>query len=213
MKRSPRAVPRYPETRASLIVRLKDRADQEAWGEFVEIYWPVVYRLACQKGLQHTDAEDLAQQVMSAIAGAIDRWEPDEARGRFRTWLNRIAQNAIINALTRRSPDRAIADDLLHKCVVLEGPESELLRLEFRREVFVWAARQIRAEFQFDTWDAFWQVAVEGHSVVSVAEGLGKKVGAIYAARGRVMRRLKEKVLEWQVDRSPPNQGWSPRGD
>src|SRR5437588_2099672 len=186
----------YPETRASLIVRLKDRADQEAWREFVEVYRPVVYRLACRKGLQHADAEDLAQQVLSAVAAAVDRWEPDEARGRFRTWLQRIAQNLIINTLTRRARDRASGNlaqhDMLSQQEAREGPDSELVRIEYRREIFNWAARQIKAEFQTETWDAFWQTAVEERSVPEVARLLGKKPGAIYAARGRVMRRLKE---------------------
>ncbi len=193
-------MPQNPETRASLIVRLKDRADQEAWGEFVEIYWPVVYRLACRKGLQHADAEDLTQQVMAAVASAIHRWVPDETRGRFRTWLNRIAQNLIINSLTRRPLDLAddkAAERLLQQAVP-EGPASELLRIEFRREVFGWAAKQICDEFQTETWNAFWQVSVEGRSVAEVAQMLGKKPGAIYAARGRVMRRLKEKILDWE---------------
>ncbi len=70
--------------------------------------------------------------------------------------------------------------------------------MEFRREVFGWAARQIRDEFQPETWNAFWQVGVEGHSVAEVAQMLGKKPGAIYAARGRVMRRLKEKIIDWE---------------
>ncbi|HEV3117540.1 MAG TPA: sigma-70 family RNA polymerase sigma factor [Gemmataceae bacterium] len=195
-------MPDYPDTRASLIVRLRDRADQEAWGEFVEVYRPVVYRLACRKGLQHADAEDLAQQVLSAVAAAVDRWEPDESRGRFRAWLHRIAQNLIINTLTRRAPDRASGNaaqhDMLSQQEAREGPDSELLRIEYRREIFNWAARQIKAEFQTETWDAFWQTAVEERPVPEVARLLGKKPGAIYAARGRVMRRLKEKILEWE---------------
>src|SRR5215470_12010956 len=81
-----------PETRNSLLGRLTDRADQAAWHEFAQIYMPVVYRLALRKGLQHADAEDLAQQVLAAVSKAIDRWETDPGRAKFRTWLHRIAQ-------------------------------------------------------------------------------------------------------------------------
>ena len=90
-----------PETRPSLLVRLKDPADDEAWIEFTEIYRPLVCRLAARRGLQHADAEDLAQQVLSSVARAIDRWQTDPARARFRTWLCRVAGNAIVNALAR----------------------------------------------------------------------------------------------------------------
>ena len=188
----------YPETRASLIVRLRDAADQAAWGEFVEIYRPVVYRLARRKGLQDADADDLAQQVLAAVASAVRRWQPDSARGRFRAWLSRIAHNRIINALTRRAPDRAVggepATDLL---AANDGPDSALLRMEYRREVFQWAARQVRGEFRPDTWQAFWQTAVEGRPIAVVAAGLGKGPGAIYTSRGRVMQRLREKIADW----------------
>ena len=80
-----------PETRASLLIRLKDQADDEAWFEFTEIYRPVIYRLACRRGMQPADADDLVQQVLTAVARVIDRWEADPERARFRTWLNRGA--------------------------------------------------------------------------------------------------------------------------
>jgi RNA polymerase sigma factor (sigma-70 family) len=195
-------VPGFPDTRLSLIARLKDRADQEAWCQFVEIYRPLVHRLALRKGLQDADAEDLAQQVLLAVAQALERWEPDPARARFRTWLQRIAQHLILNALTRGKPDRASGNaaqhDALYEQAAREGPDSALLRTEYQREVFRWAARQVCAEFQSDTWRAFWGTAVEGRDVAEVAEELGKKPGAVYAARGRVMRRLKQKALEWE---------------
>lgn len=193
-----------PETHASLILRLRDQADQQAWCEFVEIYQPVIYRLARYKGLQHADAEDVVQQVLSAVAGAVGRWQPDKNRGRFRTWLQTIARNQITNALSRQAADRASGEsgerELLARQPAAEGADSRLLVIECRREIFQWAARQIRDEFTPDTWDAFWQTAVEGRDVSEVARLLGKTSGAVYTARSHVMRRLKQKVLEWEAE-------------
>jgi RNA polymerase sigma-70 factor (ECF subfamily) len=191
-----------PETRASLLIRLKDQADDEAWFEFTEIYRPVIYRLACRKGMQAADADDLVQQVLAAVARVIDRWKADPERARFRTWLNRVATNAIINALTRGRPDRGSGDsglqELLDAQPAADGAGSELVRIEHRREVFRWAARQIRPEFQPTTWDAFWFTAVEGRDVDQVAGELQRSRGSVYAARSRVMRRLREMVHEWE---------------
>ena len=189
-----------PTTRHSLIARLKDPSDQIAWEEFVEIYRPVVYRVAIQKGLQQADAEDVAQTVMVSVSQAVGRWQPDADRGKFRTWLNRIAVNATLNALTRRKPDQGTGDtaslNLLAQQPCRDGPVSKLVRLEYRRESFRVAARQIKSQFDPKTWQSFWLTAVEGFTAQSAADQLGKKPGSIYTARSRVMKRLQERVAE-----------------
>ena len=190
-----------PETRLSLIVRLKDRRDQDAWFEFLEIYRPLVFRLAVSKGLQHADAEDVTQQVFAAVARAVDRWRPDANRARFRTWLTTIARNAIFTALSRRPLDRASGDSTERELLaefVADSAESQMLLFEARREVFQWAARRVREEFEPHTWDAFYLTAVEGREIGDAADLLRKQPGAIYAARSRVMRRLRQIVSEWQ---------------
>jgi RNA polymerase sigma factor (sigma-70 family) len=193
-----------PETRASLLLRVRDPADQAAWREFVEIYRPVILRLARRKGMQEADAEDVAQQVLVQVSRVAQEREHDPERAKFRTWLHRVAHNAILNALTRGKPDRGSGDSallaVLNQHASQTGPDSELLRLERRREIFRWAARQVRQEFHEATWDAFWQTAVEGRPAESVAEQLGKNRGAIYAARSRVMRRIQEKVTEYEEE-------------
>jgi len=187
-----------PETRNSLLIELRDPANQQAWQEFTDIYRPLVYRLARMRGLQHADADDLSQQVLLSVAGAIGRWESDPQRARFRTWLKRVADNAITNALTRMKPDqgtgRTSVAIRLHAEPVANGPSSELLCIEYQREVFQWAARQIKDEFRRNTWDAFWLTSVEGVDINEVADQLNKSRGAIYIARSRVIRRLNEKV-------------------
>jgi RNA polymerase sigma factor (sigma-70 family) len=193
-----------PETRHSLLIRVRDPADHAAWREFVEIYRPVILRLAQHKGVQPADAEDIAQEVLVTVAKAVEQWEHDPQRAKFRTWLHRVANNAVLDALTRKKPDCGSGDSALQAVLdrreTKSGPDSDLLRLEYRREVFRWAARQVRPEFRPETWDAFWLTAVERRSVEAVAEELAKDPGAIYAARSRVMRRIREKVSEYEEE-------------
>lgn len=196
-----------PETRHSLIARLARPDDQAAWDEFARLYRPVVVRIARRRGLQHDDAEDLAQQVMLAVSRAVAGWTPDPARGRFRAWLRRIAENLTLNALSRRRPDRGDgstdAGERLNEHPDDAGADSALLRLEYRREVFRRAAEEVRPEFAAETWLAFWRTAVEGSDAGCVAEELGKAVGAVYAARSRVMRRLRECVEQRDEEDCP----------
>ena len=188
-----------PETRASLLLRMRDPSDEQAWREFQEIYQPLVYRLARKRGLQDADARELAQEVMIAVAGAIDRWEPDPARSTFRTWLYRVARNTLVNHLQRQNRREQATGDSRMQQMLAQIPASDNvsphdLDHEFRRQTFLWAANKARSSFQPATWDAFWLTSVEGREVAEVAAQLQTTVGAVYVARSRVMARLRRLV-------------------
>ena len=152
--------------------------------------------VARANGLQSADTADLGQEVFRAVAGAIDRYDPDPARGSFRGWLFRIARNLMINLLAaRRTRPQATGDsdvqDLLERVPAPDGAETAFFDLEYRRGLFVWAADQVRGEFRPSTWQAFWLTAVEGQAASAAAAASGISIGAVYIARSRVMARLK----------------------
>lgn len=190
-----------PETRNTLLVQVRNPANAEAWKEFTAIYRPAIYRLARKKGMQDADAEDLAQRVLVSVSTAIQTWEKDERRGTFRAWLLCVARNAIINALTRKPPDAAVGGSGEHFDPTPDRPSAidELIDDEHRRAVFRWAAAEVRPEFHESSWLAFQRTAVDGLAIEEAANELGISTGAVYAARSRVMRRLKAKVVEFEA--------------
>jgi RNA polymerase sigma-70 factor (ECF subfamily) len=197
-----------PATRQSLLVRLKDPRDSQAWEEFVAIYAPLIDRLARARGFQQADAADLAQEVFRAVAGAIGRYDPDSARGSFRGWLFRIARNLMINLMAaRRIRPQASGDsdvrELLDQVPAPDGAETALFEAEYRRRLFHWAAEQVRVEFRDSTWKAFWLTAVEGQPPDHAASAAGISVGAVYIARSRVMARLRAVIQEVEGESLP----------
>lgn len=190
----------FPETRDSLLVKLRSPADREAWDRFALIYRPVIYRLARQRGLQDADAQDLAQQVLMAVASAIGNFEKQNDEVRFRHWLRRIARNAIINALTRQPRDRgaggSVVQELLLEHAGYDEESDANINLEYRRELYLRAAQMVRADIEPDTWRAFELTVIENRSIDEVSLELDKPVGTIYAARSRIMRRLRQAVKE-----------------
>src|SRR5438094_7280967 len=91
-------------TRPSLLLRVRDPRDKDAWREFVELYGPLVYRFARKRGLQDADAADLTQIVFQAVVPAIQRLDYDPRRGSFRGWLFAVVRNQLHNFLHRQGP-------------------------------------------------------------------------------------------------------------
>jgi RNA polymerase sigma factor (sigma-70 family) len=188
-----------PVTRASLLVRLRDRQDHDAWRQFVDLYAALIYGFARRRGLQDADAADLMQDVLRAVARSADRLDYDPRRGTFRGWLFTVTRNKLINYVNgRKRRVNAAGDTDAHE--ILENataPEDESLwEREYRQRLFDWAAGQVRGEFQPNTWKAFWSAAVEDRPPKDVAAELGLSVGAVYVAKSRVLARLQEVVRQ-----------------
>ena len=187
-----------PTTRASLLVRLRDPGDNDAWRQFVQLYAPVVYAFARNRRLQDADAADLTQEVLRNVMMAARRLEYDPNRGSFRGWLFTVTRNKLLDLREKQGRGQATGGTSAQEVFAQQpAPEDEALwDEEFRRHVFAAAAEQVRQEFEEASWQAFWATAVDGKRAPEVAQTLGLSVGAVYIAKSRIQARLKERVAE-----------------
>src|SRR5581483_1178853 len=147
-----------PQTRASLLVRLRDPRDQAAWSEFIDLYAPLIYGYTRKQGLQDADAVDLAQGVLGIVAGAVGRLDYDPRRGTFRSWLFTIVRRKLSNWRRAQSCRAHGSGDpetqrLLEQC---PAPREEVAawETEWQEGVYGWACEQVRREVAPATWQA-----------------------------------------------------------
>lgn len=195
-------MPSLPDTRYSLIARLPlanvEAGAQAAWQEFVEAYEPFLYGFARKHGMQDTDAHELVQLVLVAVAKNVAKWQPGaegDARPRFRAWLTKVARNQLINQWkASRAAGLGGTTNLRRLHDEEDGAANDALgeeQIAYRREVFLYCAARVKQEVQSQTWAAFWATTVDGLTCAQAADQLGMKLGSVYAARTRVIARLR----------------------
>lgn len=188
-----------PPTQPTLLVRIRDAHDQEAWERFVDLYAPLIYGFLRKRGLQDADAADLTQDVLRSVSAAAQRLEYDERCGLFRSWLFTIVQNRLTDhwrrdSIRERGTGDTGAHEQLQELPQVGGDQTAEWDADYQRQLFQYAASIVKPDFSEATWQAFWMTAVEGQSGKEVAESLGLTAAAVYLAKGRVMARLKEQV-------------------
>jgi len=188
-------------TSGTLLMRLRELDDREAWNEFVERYTPRIYGWCRRYRLQESDAADVTQEVLGKLVKVIRSFEYDPRRGSFRGWLKTVTNNAVRDFMADLSgPDRGSGDTRIGDVLAAiqdPGAISELtaaLEEEAERTLLREAEERVRLRVQPHTWDAYWLLATEGLSAAEVAVRLSMPVAEVYVAKSRVVKSLREEV-------------------
>jgi RNA polymerase sigma-70 factor (ECF subfamily) len=176
-------------TSTSLLERLRQPFDPDAWSRFVSLYTPLIYSWARRAGLQEQDALDLVQDVFVTLLRVLPTFSYDRDQS-FRRWLRTVTLNTWRN-VRKRAENRVLSRAADANQV--PSPE-EAWEAEYREHVVGRALCVMRADFRETTWKACWEMVVSGRPAADVAVELGLTVGAVYAAKVRVLNRLREEL-------------------
>ncbi len=179
------------DTSASLLQRLRQPDDTNAWERFVDLYTPLLYFWACRMRLQASDAADLVQDVFATLLQKLPAFDLDEQKS-FRAWLRTVTLNRWRDHCRRKAAALRGTSDAGLDEVAVPDPAQAVWEAEYRQHLLRQALELLKTEFQAPTWKAFWGLVVEGKSAAAVAAELGLTPVAVYSAKARVLRRLRE---------------------
>jgi RNA polymerase sigma-70 factor (ECF subfamily) len=184
-------------TQSSLLRRLHDANDNQSWGEFYEVYQPLLIRYVRSHDVSPHDAEDLVQDIfMNKLRPAMTRFELDHARGRFRTWLFEVTTNAIRDwARRRQNQAPAVGQTSAFTGPIAPSVTEELSRQweQYHHEqIMQFAIKKSRECFEPKTWACFEQRTLRGRSGQEVAGELGLSLNAVYTNAHRVLQKIRE---------------------
>lgn len=193
-----------PETTpVSLLVRVRDAADREAWYEFDARYRDLILDHCRRHGLQTADAEDVRQLVMLSLSRTLRSFRYDPALGRFRDYLGRVVRHAVLRALRRPSSGAQLDPDELSRLAADAGsaPEEDW-EVDWMHHHLRLAMAKLEKTTEPASLQAFERV-VAGESIAVVAKSADKSVDAIQKIMQRVRDRLREQVARQIREEEP----------
>lgn len=190
-------------TTSFMLERLKDPDDRAIWKQFVERYQPLIIRSARRFGLKEEDAQDAAQHTLMAFFTAYRDGKYDREKGRLRHWLFGIARHWILNVFEKRRPrEVGIATPSDQTGFFARIPADDQLEAiwehEWRETTLQQCLVQVHQEFDEKTFKAFTMFAHDGMPARQVAEQLDMTTNAVFIAKHRILKRIRELLPEME---------------
>ena len=186
------------DTRKSLLLRAQT-GEENAWKDLTDLYHPLIIGWLRRQGVAACDLDDLSQEILLSVVKYLPSFEHSGRPGAFRSWLRTIACNRTIDywrgidAGTESSGTKGAAAALQE----IKDPHSDLNRRwdeEHDRYVLGCLLDLVEEEFEPTTLKAFRRVTLDGVSGAEAAKELGLTVPAVYMAKSRVLKRIRQKA-------------------
>ncbi len=207
-------------TRQSLLNRLKDWGDQASWQDFFDTYWQLIYNVATKAGLTDTEAQEVVQETVIAVAKSISEFKTDPAHGSFSAWLMRLTRWRIADQFRRRSkvgvqasacppgegtlkrqpqPDDTGLTDTMDRIPDAGGvPFETVWDEEWTKNLMAAALEQVKCQVSPKQYQMFDLNALQNLSVQHTAQTLRVSAASVYMAKHRIARLLKKAIKELQ---------------
>ncbi len=176
-------------THITLLDRLRNRSDRDAWREFCDRYAALIRGYAKRRGLQDAECDDVLQEALLALTRSMPGFEYDPSRGRFRGYLRTVVSHLVSKRFCQK-PVGSLLNDYETATESTDRDLDEDWEAEWRQYHLRIAMRVVESEFNENDRAAFDAYALAGQSAEEVATDLGLSVDQVYQSKSRITKRL-----------------------
>ena len=182
---------------------------QTAWQQLVTRYSRRIYRWCRRSGLQPTDAADVTQEVLHAVARKLGDFHRDRPGDTFRGWLRRITNNKVNDHYRKQNKTADKASGGVNQVEFLATPQEQLgtwntslvasdvsIVSSFKNQRIQTVIKRVRSNISERDWKLFWRIAVDGQPAADAAKELGITANAARLVKMRVLKRLKNGLAD-----------------
>ena len=188
-------------TRASLLRRLRDLADDGSWKEFYERYRRFILQAARRKGLSPQDAEDVLQDTVVSVARGLPNFVYNPALCSFKGWLMTITCRRVADQLRRRGRQVPLADtagEIPPGSSVADSPFEPLWEAEWESNLVEVAMDRLRLTVSPRSFQIFdWTVRL-GYSTKDTAAAFGVSAGVVRITKLRMWIQMRKLLRQFR---------------
>jgi len=195
-------------TDAGLIGRLRNLDDHQSWDDFYRAYWKLIYRFACERGLNDTEAREVVQDTLLSVARSLHGFRPEREGGSFKRWLLCLTRRRATDRFRRRPselPLRSRSDPgtggtgTAERVADPHGSQAnERWEREWEAQVLDAALEKLKRRVSPRHYQVFHLAVMKEQPTARVAETLGLSQARVYLVKHRVMRDFKRMLKVFQ---------------
>lgn len=195
----------HDSTNASLLVRVRDPANVDAWREFENRYAQLIRSYCRRRNLDPADSDDVSQLVWSKLAKGLRDFSYDPAKGKFRGYLYTVVRSAISRQFAHRQNDATwLAEHRdLANLVSEDGNHDDAWEREWTDHHFRLAFATIEQTFDSQSV-AIFQRLLAGESADRIATDFTMTTAAVNQAKHRIRGRMKELIALQILEEDDP---------
>lgn len=182
------------KTRFTLIQRLKNQSDEEAWQHFTTTYERYIEVVLYKVGIPTNEITDLKQDILLKLWKKIPEFEYQPEKGKFRSWLWIMIRNTAYQHLSsKKSSDERT--NRYFQAVDSSNPQAspeleDLAQREWKAFLTYQAMETLRGKFADRNIEMF-EAFLKGTN----KDSLAKKYDIQRNTVTRVINRIKERLI------------------